>query len=259
MAVLDGIASQAQAEGFEIVLGYRLDSDWFDLDPQRLRDTGRAGAILLTLDPPQAHLDTLRQAAFPLVVVDPPRIGNSDSVSIGATNFTGGLTATQHLLSLGHRRIGHAGGPHSVDCSQARLAGYSSALRQAGIQLDEALITHGGFTYDAGRRAAHELLDRADLPTAIFAASDETALGVMEEARRRGIRVPEDLSVVGFDDTFLAPRATPPLTTVAQPLVQMGRVAVRSLIQLIGEGAVATSHIELATRLVIRDSTAPPS
>jgi LacI family transcriptional regulator len=259
MAVLDGIASEAQAEGFEIVLGYRLDSNRFDLDPKRLRDTGRAGAILLTLDPPQAHLDTLREAAFPLVVVDPPRIGNSDSVSIGATNFTGGLTATQHLLSLGHRRIGHAGGPHSVDCSQARLAGYSSALRQSGIQLDESLITHGGFTYDAGRRAAHELLDRADRPTAIFAASDETALGVTEEARRRGIRVPEDLSVVGFDDTFLAPRATPPLTTVAQPLVEMGRVAVRSLIQLIGDGAVATSHIELATRLVIRDSTAPPS
>ena len=259
MTVLEGIASAAQADGFEIVLGYRLGSDRFDFDPQHLLNSGRAGAILLTMNPPQEHLDTLREAAFPLVVVDPPRVGNSDCVSIGSTCFTGGLTATQHLLSFGHRRIGHAGGPHSNDCSQARLAGHSSALRQAGIQLDESLITHGGFTYDAGRRAAHDLLDRADRPTAIFAASDETALGVMEEARRRGIRVPEDLSIVGFDDTFLAARATPPLTTVAQPLVEMGRVAVRSLVQLIGEGAVATSHIELATRLVIRDSTAPLS
>jgi LacI family transcriptional regulator len=178
-------------------------------------------------------------------------------ITVGATNFTGGVTAAEHLLSLGHRRIAHAGGPQSFDCSHARLAGYSSALRQAGIELDESLITHSTFSYDAGRRAARDLLDRSDRPTAIFAASDEIALGMMEEARRRSIRIPQDLSVVGFDDTFLASRSVPPLTTVAQPLLEMGRVAARSLAQMISNDVVSTRHIELATRLVIRDSTAP--
>jgi LacI family transcriptional regulator len=131
-------------------------------------------------------------------------------------------------------------------------------LRQAGIELDESLITHGSFSYDAGRQVARDFLDRSDPPTAIFAASDEVALGVMEEARRRSIRIPEDLSVVGFDNTFVASRSAPPLTTVAQPLLEMGRVATRSLAQMIKNDVVSTRHIELATRLVVRDSTAPP-
>ena len=167
------------------------------------------------------------------MVVDPLRVGDSRCITIGATNFTGGVTAAEHLLSLGHRRIGHAGGPHSVDFSHARLAGYSSALRKAGIGLDETLISHCAFAYDAARQVAAELLDRSDRPTAIFAASDEIALGIMEEARRRSIRIPEDLSVVGFDDTFVASRAGPPLTTVAQPLFEIGRVATRTLAQMI--------------------------
>jgi LacI family transcriptional regulator len=127
---------------------------------------------------------------------------------------------------------------------------------QSGIDLDETLVTHCAFTYDTGRQAARDLLDRPDRPTAIFAANDEIALGVMEEARRRSIRIPEDLSVVGFDDTFLASRSSPPLTTVAQPLLEMGRVATRSLAQMISNDIVGTRHIELATRLVVRDSTA---
>jgi LacI family transcriptional regulator len=199
----------------------------------------------------------LDEGGFPVVVVDPLRVADTKCISIGATNFTGGITAAEHLLSLGHRRIAHAGGPHPVDCSHARLAGYSSALRQAGIELDESLITHSAFSYDAGRQAARDLLDRSDRPTAIFAANDEIALGIMEEARRRSIRIPQDLSVVGFDDTFLASRSAPPLTTVAQPLLEMGRVATRSLAQMITNDVVSTHHIELATRLVVRDSTAP--
>jgi LacI family transcriptional regulator len=188
----------------------------------------------------------------------PCGVGDAECITIGATNFTGGVTAAEYLLSLGHRRIGHAGGPHSVELSHARLAGYSSALRKAGIDLDETLVTHSAFAYDAGRQAARDLLDRPDRPTAIFAANDEIALGVMEEARRRSIRIPEDLSVVGFDDTFLASRSAPPLTTVAQPLLEMGRVATRSLAQMISNDVVGTRHIELATRLVVRDSSAPP-
>jgi LacI family transcriptional regulator len=257
ITVLEGITSSARAEGFEVVIGRILSSDSSVINPQALLRSEHVGAILITADAASPSLKALDDAGFPVVVVDPLRIGDSKCISIGATNFTGGVTAAEHLLSLGHRRIGHAGGPHSVDCSHARLAGYSSALRKAGIELDETLVTHCAFTYDASRQAAPDLLDRPDRPTAIFAASDEIALGVMEEARQRSIRIPQDLSVVGFDDTFLASRSAPPLTTVAQPLLEMGRVATRSLAQMINNDVVGTRHIELATRLVVRDSTAP--
>ncbi len=251
IAVLEGITSSAAAEGFEVVIGAS------GLNPQVLLQSDHAGAIFITADASSSAVKALDEGGFPVVVVDPLRVANTKCISIGATNFTGGITAAEHLLSLGHRRIAHAGGPHSVDCSHARLAGYSSALRQAGIQLDESLITHSAFSYDAGRQAARDLLDRSDRPTAIFAANDEIALGIMEEARRRSIRIPQDLSVVGFDDTFLARRSAPRLTTVAQPLLEMGRVATRSLAQMITNDVVSTRHIELATRLVVRDSTAP--
>jgi LacI family transcriptional regulator len=254
IAVLEGITSSAAADGFEVVIGAIPSSS--GVNPQALLRSERAGAIFITADASSAPVKTLDDAGFPVVVVDPLRVNDSKCITIGATNFTGGVTAAEHLVSLGHGRIGHAGGPRSVDLSHARLAGYSSALRKAGIELDEALITHSALRYDAGRQVAGDLLDRSDRPTAIFAASDEIALGVMEEARRRSIRIPEDLSVVGFDDTFLASRSTPPLTTVAQPLLEMGRVATRSLAQMINNDVVGTRHIELATHLVVRDSTA---
>jgi LacI family transcriptional regulator len=255
MAVLEGVTSSAASEGFEVVIGPIPSSSM--INPRALLQSDHVGAIFVTADASSSAVKALDEGGFPVVVVDPARVADTKCITIGATNFTGGTTAAEHLLSLGHRRIGHAGGPHSVDCSHARLAGYSSALRQAGIELDESLITHSAFSYDAGRRAARNLLDRSDRPTAIFAASDEIGLGIMEEARRRSIRIPQDLSVVGFDDTFLASRSAPPLTTVAQPLLEMGRVATRSLAQMIRNDVVGTRHIELATRLVVRDSTAP--
>ena len=138
------------------------------------------------------------------------------------------------------------------------MAGYYSALRQAGLAQDDSLVTHSLFTYAAGREVAGQLLDRDDRPSAIFAACDEIALGILEEARRRSIRVPEDLSLIGFDDSFLASRSAPPLTTVAQPLIEMGQLAVRSLLQLVAGDVVGTRHLELATHLVVRDSTAAP-
>ena len=256
MAVLDGITSSAQTEGFEVVISRGLGGDRTTrVDASALLASDRAGAIFLTMDASGPEFQKLADADFPVVVVDPLHVQTTKCITIGATNFTGAVAATEHLLSLGHRRIGHAGGPDSTECSQARLAGYASALRRADIQLEESLVSHVPFDYEAGMKAGSALLDCADPPTAVFAASDEIALGVMEEARRRGLRVPQDLSIAGFDDTFLASRATPPLTTVAQPLVEMGQLAVRSLAQVIASDRVGTSHIELATRLVVRGST----
>ena len=257
-AVLDGLSAAAEAEGYEIVIGPRAHDNQVDIDPYALRRSGRVGAIFVTVDATHPPIKALSDTGFPVVVVDPVRVGSTRCVSIGATNYAGGVTATDHLLSLGHRRIAHAGGPAAVECSQARVAGYFSALRQAGVVQDDSLVTHSLFTYDAGREVAGQLLDRDDRPTAIFASCDEIALGILEEARRRAIRVPEDLSLIGFDDSFLASRSAPPLTTVAQPLVEMGRLAVRSLLQLVAGEVIGTRHLELATHLVVRDSTATP-
>ncbi len=254
MTVLDGILTSAQVEDFEVVISRGL-AEPARIDAAALLASERSGAIFLTMDASGPEFQRLGEEGFPVVVVDPLHVVGTKCITIGATNFTGAVSATEHLLSLGHRRIGHAGGPASVECSQARLAGYASALRRADIPLEESLVTHVPFDYETGMEAGRFLLDRPDPPTAVFGASDEIALGVMEEARRRGLRVPQDLSVVGFDDTFLATRSTPQLTTVAQPLVEMGQLAVRSLAQVISSDRVGTSHIELATRLVVRGTT----
>lgn len=261
VSVLEGVNAAAQADGYELVIGPSVRDDQVDLNLQRLRAAERAGAILITVDASLSSIKTIVDEGFPIVVIDPVRVGDTNCVTIGATNYAGGVTATEHLLSLGHRRIAHAGGPTTSDVSRARLAGYLSGLRQSGATIDESLVTHCPFAYQAGRAIAHTLLDRSDRPTAIFAAGDEIAQGIVEEARRRSIRVPEQLSVVGFDDSFMASRTTPPLTTIAQPLVEMGQVATRSLTQLINQTLVGTRHIELATHLVVRDSTAsaPPA
>lgn len=257
VTVLDGVNAAARADGYEIVIGPGVRDDEVDLDLQRLRAAERAGVILIAVDATLTSIKRIVDQDFPLVVIDPVRIGDTNCVTIGATNYSGGLAATEHLLSLGHRRIAHAGGLKTVDVSQARLSGYLSALRTADVPVDESLITHSTFSYEGGREVAAALLDRPDRPTAIVAAGDEIALGIIEEARRRSILVPQDLSVIGFDDSFMASRSTPPLTTIAQPLVEMGRMATRSLTQLINDTLVGTRHIELATRLVVRDSTAP--
>lgn len=262
VAVLEGITQTAHQLGLDVVMGRKFDTEApgrDELDSDLLLRSGRLGAIFITMDPAHEHLSAMRDADFPMVFVDPVRRADDSRVSIGATNFAGGVLATEHLLSRGHRRIGHAAGPADVDCSQARLAGYTSALRRAGIALDESLVTHSAFQYEAGRRAGSRLMDCDDPPTAVFAGNDEIALGVMEEARRRSIRIPQDLSVVGFDDTFLARRSVPQLTTVAQPLFEMGVIAVKTLTRLAGQEPIESNHIDLATRLIVRDSTAGPA
>ena len=167
--------------------------------------------------------------------------------------------ATEHLLSLGHRRIAAIGGPESYLCSLARIDGYRSALERAGLKHDPALVRHGDFHYEGGFLRADSLLDLADPPSAIFAGSDQQALGVYEAARQRDLRVPQDLSVVGFDDLPMSRWSAPPLTTVRQPLAEMGRVAAEMLGTLVEGLTLSSPRMELATELVVRGSTAPPS
>jgi LacI family transcriptional regulator len=205
-----------------------------------------------------ADLAALARAHLPIVVIDPINMPRARVVSVGSTNFTGGYTATQHLLDLGHRRIAYIGGPATAACNVARMHGYRSAMEAAEAPITKSYVRKGTFSYSDGLTEGAALLALSQPPTAIFAANDETALGVLEAARTRGLRIPADLSVVGFDDTEVARLASPPLTTVAQPLRKMGAVALRTALRLAAGERVDSHHVELATDLVVRDSTAPP-
>jgi LacI family transcriptional regulator len=216
------------------------------------------GVILVTSELTGAQLEQLRSAGIPLVVVDPVNPPPADLPSVGATNWAGGLAATDHLLGLGHRRIAAIAGPGDYLCSRARIDGYRSALERAGIRFDTALIRHGDFTHEGGFVQGGDLLDIPDRPTAIFAGSDQQAFGVYEAARQRGLRVPQDLSVVGFDDLPVSRWVSPPLTSIRQPLAEMGRVAAQMLGDLIEGLPLRSSRVELSTELIVRESTAAP-
>jgi LacI family transcriptional regulator len=192
---------------------------------------------------------------LPVVLIDP--IGaRSGALSVGSTNWAGGMAAANHLLSLGHRRIAYIGGPLRATCDQARGHGYLAAMRAAGIKVNLDAAPHGPFTFEHGLTAGESVLAATDRPSAIFAGSDRIALGVLEAARTLGLRTPEDLSVVGFDDTLLASTSTPRLTTIHQPMEEIGRTAVRVIVGVITGDDVAARPMELSTHLVIRDSTA---
>ncbi|MGY1726783.1 LacI family DNA-binding transcriptional regulator [Geodermatophilus sp. SYSU D01062] len=259
LEVIRGVEQAAHAAGVGTVVSavHRQRSSarlWLDNVRARASD----GVILVTtaLDP-DLHTE-LRGLHLPAVVVDPAGLPDLDVPTIGATNWAGGVAATEHLTALGHRRIAHVAGRPGLWCTRARLDGYRAALDDAGLAADPQLVVPGEFDYASGARAAARLLELADPPTAVFAASDQMALGVYEAVRRRGLRVPDDVSVVGFDDLPQAAWSSPPLTTVHQPLGQMGELAVRTVLRLVNGERLEGPKVELATRLVVRDSTGAP-
>jgi DNA-binding LacI/PurR family transcriptional regulator len=207
----------------------------------------------------QAQRDQLAARSIPFVVFDLAADLPDDAPYVGATNWLGGRSASRHLIELGHRRIAMISGPDRVVCCRARLDGHLSALDAAGIPIDTDLIRRVDLNYEQGHAAAADLLRRAPRPTAIFAANDVMALGVYQAAREAGLRVPEDLSVVGYDDLPVVSWVDPPLTTVHQPLMDMAAAATELALALGRGERPARTRIELATSLTIRQSTAPPS
>lgn len=214
--------------------------------------------ILVQTGLDQSQRRQLAARSIPAVVVDTAGELPTDMPTVGSANWNGGLAATRHLLGLGHRRVGMITGRPDVLCSRARVDGYGSAHDEAGIPVDPALVRNGNFSVEAGYRNAGALLDLPDPPTAIFAGNDLQALGVLRATHERGLRVPEDLSVVGYDDLPLAAWLCPPLTTVRQPLQKMASTAARMVLDLANGTTPPNLRIDLATELVLRASTAPP-
>lgn len=258
MELIDGVESVAKEHGLSVVLTVTGDrhspgADWLEGVLRRRP----AGVILVFSDLPPALRERLRARAIPFAIVDPAGDPSPDVPSVGSANWSGGLAATRHLIELGHTRIAAITGPADMMCSLARLDGYRSAMNSAGLRIDPAWVRFGDFHVEGGRAEALALLDRPDRPTAIFAGSDLQALGTLEAARSLGLGVPEDLSIVGYDDIPLSRWVSPRLTTVHQPLRQMGVEAAR-LVLAVAAGEAATQRMDLATSLVVRDSTAPP-
>jgi LacI family transcriptional regulator len=229
---------------------------WERRSLSRLSGTLIDGAILVT---PSVLTTT---TSVPVVAVDPHK-GRADLPSVEADSRGGAVQAVEHLVSLGHRRIGFLAGRPDLRSASLREAGYADALRAAGIVRDPALTRDGDFEMGAARRAARELLDggasgAAGRPTAVFAANDLSAIAVLRTAHELGLRVPEDLSLVGFDDIPEASREQPALTTVRQPMHRLGIVATTMLFTLLEGGVIDRPEVQLPTKLVVRGTTGPP-
>jgi DNA-binding LacI/PurR family transcriptional regulator len=218
------------------------------------------GVLLVMASLAPAQQQQLHRQQIPHVVIDTDSATAAQAPTVGSNNYSGGLLATRHLIELGHRRIAIISGPQDVLCSQARVAGYRSAHDEAGLPVDPDLLRFGTFHVDAGyEHAMGLLLARAGRPTAIFAGSDMQAMGVLRAARQLGLSVPEDLSVIGYDNLPLAAWTSPALTTVNQPLRDMAGAATRMLLDLARGAGTPTSRIDLVTELVVRESTARPT
>lgn len=258
-AILDGAAEALDEQDRRIVLcptQHEHDREVSLLD--RLMHGTTDGALLVLPEETNAELNVLINHGYRFVVVDPRERVDERIPAVSAAHSAGATQASTHLLELGHRRIGAITGPAGWMATEERRRGYHAALAAAGVMPDPKLEIESDFLLSGGRDAAARLLDLDEPPTAIFAFNDQLAIGAIQAARGRGLRLPEELSVVGFDDTVEASIVTPAVTTVRQPLVEMGRMAVSLLIRLLEKERFEALHVDLATRLVVRESTAPP-
>ncbi|MGV9942846.1 LacI family DNA-binding transcriptional regulator [Streptomyces sp. NPDC003401] len=261
-AVLHGVEEAAHDAGLDVVVSAALSRTragrpqrgWLD----KLTARGSAGVLFDLAELTESQYLWLEQHRIPFVMIDPVVEPPPGVVSVGAANWQGGVTATEHLLGLGHERIAVIAGARRRMCSTARVAGYRSALASAGLGHLPEYVRHAGFDESVARHRMRELLDLPEPPTAVFVCSDRMALGVYEALAERGLRVPDDISVVGFDDLPEARWATPALTTVRQPLTEMAATALRLLVRMMDGEHPEGTRTELSTRLVERSSTAPP-
>ncbi|MEW2077809.1 LacI family DNA-binding transcriptional regulator [Streptomyces sp. NPDC012403] len=228
-----------------------------DAERQRLVEYARGGRVdgvmLMSVHAEDALPDMLAEVGLPTVLLG-RRSGEESVTYVDADNTGGARGAVAHLLGLGRRSIATITGPLDMYVAQCRLRGYREALERAGAETRPAWTVEGDFSADSGRRAMAELLERAPETDAVFAASDTMAAGALDALRAAGRRVPEDVAVIGFDDFPLAQHTDPKLTTVRQPLEEIGRTMVRLLLEEMEEPEVAWRHVILRTELVLRDS-----
>lgn len=260
--VLSGLLAKAAELGYTVALHLKHDpgpgerpgsTAWI----HRAADDGAAGLVLITMPTSEVDLVAAERRGFPIVLIGPIQDTPSGVYSVGSTNWQGGRQGTQYLVGLGHTRIGVVAGQPTSRPARERVQGYRSVLEEAGIGFDPDLVFYDSFRYESALAGMRYLLGLTPPPTAVFALSDQLALGVLDSCRRRNLTVPGDVSLVGFDDGFGSRSFVPALTTVRQPLEAMGAAAITFLADA-GRGSEPDwPRYQLETQLVIRDSAAP--
>ncbi len=256
--IIRGIDAELSFHGLDLVLYTTHRTASKEANYVANLASGMVDGLLLVLPRnPADYVGNLTQRKFPFVLIDHQGTGR-DCPAVGATNWQGAYDATEYLIKLGHKRIGFITGSMDLGCAVDRLAGYRAALRTYHIPEDPDLIYEGTFFQPDGYAGACAFLDLPHPPTAIFASNDVMAMGVMDAVRNRGLRIPDDISVIGFDDIPQAALVRPALTTVQQPLENMGRVATQMLLDLLQQPGREVGRIELPTKLILRESCRPP-
>jgi LacI family transcriptional regulator len=260
--IIRGVDRTALKAGMELLISTTRRSN-------EQRNTGRLaqglvdGLLIVLPDPLAIEERTLQSLNLPVVIIAPNSEAEENGCppmcpTVDADHYTGARLAMDHLLSLGHRRIGMISSNRQMSHSVKRVSGYREGLLTAGLPLDPELEIEGDFTQRTGFNAARTLLNLRDPPTAIFAVNDVSAFGAIEAIKDHGLRVPEDVSVIGFDDIPQASQVHPPLTTIRQPLLEMGTAGTRLLLALIQGVEAVTDRLIIPTELVVRSSTGPP-
>ncbi len=258
-AILSGIDDELARANLNLILYTTHRENRREAEYVRAVANGMTDGLILVVPLARtSYLDALREQHFPYVIVDQNDPTN-ESWTIQSTNWEGAYDATRYLIELGHRRIGFITGLKALSSSLERLEGYKAALRDHGIPIMDSYIIEGDFWEPQGYEAGRKFLGMSQRPTAIFASNDLMAFGVLRAVWERGLSVPQDMSIVGFDDVPQAAYVHPALTTVQQPLEQMGRIAARKVIDLIAHPGLPCERITLTTQLVIRQSCQSPS
>ncbi len=251
LEVMSGLAAGLHARGYDMLVIQieSRDTGWIS----RYLDSGRVdGFVLMAASCTKKHLEALELRGAPFVVWGLDSTSHAYS-TVSGDSYAGGRMATRHLLESGRRRIAFVGGPDTEQESQDRYRGYVTALRGADIEADASLVTYGWYSSESAATRMRDLLERHDDIDAVFACSDVMAIAAIEELRAQGLRVPQDVAVVGYDDIALAAHTDPPLTTVRQAGPLAGRLLADSLIQQLRTGAVG--HVSIPAELVVRQST----
>ncbi|MCL1899262.1 MAG: LacI family DNA-binding transcriptional regulator [Promicromonosporaceae bacterium] len=258
-ALLGGAQEQAALLGMDLAvtaISHRTEgaASWVDHICRR----GSNGVVLVAADLSEASAQEFARRQIPVVLIDPTTCSSASLPVVAGTNWAGALEATDHLVGLGHTRIGFITGPLDSETHCDRLDGYRSALGRHGLPADPELVRGGDSLVKGGFEQGLALLQLPEPPTAIISGSDEQALGIYRAAAKLGVSIPQHLSVVGFDDVALCKWVTPELTTVHQPLHEMGREATRIAVEMGTTGLEPSASTLLSTTLVVRGSTAPP-
>jgi DNA-binding LacI/PurR family transcriptional regulator len=255
--VVEGIEEAANEHSLSVLLANSNADPGREVDVVRMLEERRVDGIIVTASRVGAlYVSELERMRVPVVLLNNQHPGEF-AHSVMIANAEASVTATQHLIALGHRRIAYLGDRHGRESDAERLAGFRKAMRGAGLRVEKQLVVHGNGQPAGGHEVMGSLLRLRRPPTAVFCYNDMSAMGALRAIREAGLRVPDDVSVTGFDDLYLAQYTEPPLTTVRQPMRQMGRLAMETLTQLMA-GDHTKRNIKLPGELIVRGSTAAP-